>query len=67
MAKMADGKALTYQITVHGQACEVTVYQASKTVFVAHGTHMGKSIEGTGGTSQGALNRWRYLADRSEG
>lgn len=66
MAKMADGKAITYPIRVHGEACEVTVYQSSKTVFIAQGTYKGKSIEGTGGTRGGALNRWRHLADRSD-
>ncbi|WP_449472584.1 hypothetical protein [Sphingobium chungangianum] len=66
MAKMADGKAITYPVTVLDERCEVTVYQSSKTVFVAHGTYKGKAFEGTGGTRQGALGRWRHLAERSE-
>lgn len=35
MAKMADGKAVTHTVTVLSETCEVTVYQSSKTVFVA--------------------------------
>ena len=66
MAKIADGNAITYKITVHGEVCEVTVLQTSKTVFVAYGTYKERTIEAKGGTSGGARNRWRELADRSD-
>jgi len=66
MAKMADSKAVTQTVTVLNERCEVTVYQSSKTVFVAYGTYKGKPIEGTAGTRQGAFSRWRHLAERSE-
>jgi hypothetical protein len=66
MARIADGRAVTHSITLRGEACEVTVFQSSKTVFVAQGTYKGTPIEGTGNTSRGALSRWHNLADRSD-
>lgn len=66
MARIADGKATTYPVTLLGEPCEVTVFQSSKTVFIAQGTYKGKSIEGTARTRMGALGRWRHLAERSE-
>lgn len=66
MAKIADGKAETYSITLRGEGCEVTVHQSSQSVFVAHGSYKGRAIEGSGRTLQSALNRWHHLADRSE-
>ncbi len=66
MAKMADGRAVTRHIKMHGEECVVTVLQSSKTVFVAYGSYKGKPLEVRGGTRQGALERWRDLANRLE-
>jgi hypothetical protein len=66
MAKMADGKAVTHTVTVLGETCEVTVFQSSKTVFVAYGDFKGTLLQGKAGSRAAALGRWRHLADRSE-
>lgn len=66
MAKMAEGKAVTHTVTVLGETCKVTVFQSSKTVFLAHGDYKGRPIEGKAGSRSAALGRWRHLAERSE-
>lgn len=66
MAKIADGKAVTYPVTVLGEKCDVTVMQNSATVFVAYGNYKGRAIEGQGRNRGAAMNRWRHLAERSE-
>lgn len=66
MANISDGKAVTHQLTLLGERCEITVFQSSRTVFIAQGDFRGHSIEGRGGTRAGALGRWRHLAQRSQ-
>ncbi len=66
MAKMTDGKAVTHTVTMLGETCEVTVYQSSKTVFVAYGDFKGRPLQGEAGNRMAALGRWRHLAERSE-
>lgn len=63
---MADGKAGTHAVTVLGETCDVTVFQSSKTVFLAQGDYKGRPIEGKAGSRAAALGRWRHLAERSE-
>ena len=66
MAKMADGKAVTHEVKLFGEKCQVTVFQTSKTVFVAQGDYKGAAIEAKAANRAAALERWRSLAERSE-
>ena len=66
MAKMADERPVTHPTRVHSEECQVTVLQASKTVFKAYGTIKVHSIEATGGTRPGALDRWCRIAERAD-
>jgi hypothetical protein len=47
-----------HKVEVWGQPQEVTVYQKSKTVWMAVGTYHGKTITAKGSTSGSAIKTW---------
>jgi hypothetical protein len=49
-------------VKVWDEEQEITVYQKSKSVWVAYGVYMGKSIEVTARSDTSAINRWRETA-----
>jgi hypothetical protein len=50
------------KVRVWNEEVEVDVYQKSKTVWVAVGTYMGKTIEVKGRSGSSALALWRDAA-----
>lgn len=66
MAKLADLKALTRKVRVHGTEAEVTTIQTAKTAFEAYGDYGGSPISAKAGSRQAALVRWCQLAAKSE-
>jgi len=49
-------------LKVWGKDCEVTVYQKSKTAWVATGEYMGERIDVTGSSQRTALAQWQEAA-----
>src|SRR5260370_37800020 len=50
------------RVKVWDKSCEITVYQKSKTVWIAVGDYMGQSIEVKGRSSSSAASLWRETA-----
>lgn len=51
-----------YTVTVWGTKVEVSVYQKSKSVWVATGTYHDEHIEVTNRSASSALSLWRKTA-----
>ena len=49
-------------VQVWGQPYTITVYQKSKSVWVAVGVYMEKRVETKGATEGAAVKRWREAA-----
>lgn len=49
-------------VMVWGKAYEITVYQKSKTVWIAVGEYMGDRIETKGSSPTSAAEHWREAA-----
>jgi hypothetical protein len=49
-------------LVVWGQQCEITVYQKSKSVWIASGDYMGESIQTKGSSERAAAAHWRDAA-----
>ena len=49
-------------VTVWDKPHEVTVYQKSKSVWIATGTYMGESLQTQDASEGTALKRWREAA-----
>jgi hypothetical protein len=46
-------------VVVWDKSCEITVYQKSKTVWLAVGEYMEEQIETKGSSQRDAVRRWR--------
>jgi hypothetical protein len=59
-----DDKVLTIKrvVTVWDEKYEVTVLQKSKSVWIASGEYMGKSLQVQGRTAGNAIDLWRDAA-----
>ncbi len=53
-------------VMVWGEPQTVTLYQESKTVWVAFGEYMGKKIDARGSSERWALKRWMDAARYGE-
>jgi hypothetical protein len=53
---------VTYQIKVWEKNYDVTVQQKSKSVWIASGEYMGKSLETKDRSASTALKRWQEAA-----
>ena len=51
---------------VHGERCDIHIFQRSKTVWIVDGEYRGKSFTGSGSTRSAAETNWKKLAERSE-
>jgi len=51
-----------HTVQVWNQPQQVTVYQKSKSVWIAVGTYMGERVEVKGRTESQALGSWREAA-----
>ncbi len=60
---MTKGGAKKYIVDIWGQPEEVFVYQRSKTVFIASGFYMGKSIEKKAPSEKAAKLAWQRAAE----
>jgi len=49
-------------VLVWNQPYEISVYQKSKTVWIAVGEYMGKHVETKGATQSAAISHWREAA-----
>jgi hypothetical protein len=56
------GAERDYPVTVWGERCTVTVYQKSKSVWIAVGTYMGERIECKDQSLGSAIKRWQEAA-----
>jgi hypothetical protein len=52
----------TIVVRVWDKPCEITVYQKSKTVWIAVGEYMGKTIETEGSSQRAAAMHWKEAA-----
>ena len=52
----------TITVKVWEKPCEISVYQKSKTVWIAVGEYMGKRIETKGSSPSAAAAHWREAA-----
>jgi hypothetical protein len=52
----------TIVVTVWDKPYEITVYQKSRTVWVAVGEYMGKTIEAKGSSQRSAAMHWKEAA-----
>ena len=50
------------KVTVWGQSVTVSVYQKSKSVWIASGDYLGKDITTQDRTASTALKRWKEAA-----
>lgn len=53
---------MKHTVQVWGKPHEITVYQKSKSVWVARGEYLGESIETKGPSEGAAVKRWREAA-----
>jgi hypothetical protein len=51
-----------HSVTVWGKRCPVSVYQKSKSVWIADGDYMGESISVQDRSAGTALKRWKEAA-----
>jgi hypothetical protein len=51
-----------HTVTVWNERCSVTVYQKSKSVWIAVGDYMGQRIESKGSSAGSALTAWKSTA-----
>jgi hypothetical protein len=51
---------------VHGEHCEIHIYQKSKTVWIVDGEYKGKSFTGSGTSRSAAETLWKRYAERSD-
>jgi hypothetical protein len=60
-----QGARLMAQMTVkvYGEDCSITVYQKSKTVWVATGVFMGSSLLVKGSSENVATRKWVHTAE----
>jgi len=56
------GAEREHKVTVWNTTCPVTVYQKSKTVWIAVGDYMGERIETKDSSEGSTLKRWREAA-----
>lgn len=56
------GAEREHKITVWNESCSVTVYQKSKSVWIAVGDYMGERIETKGSSAGSALTAWKNAA-----
>ncbi len=54
-------------VNVWGKPVEVSVYQKSKSVWIAVGTYMGGHLEVKGSSRTSALSHWRKAAEYKGG
>jgi len=54
---------MKHTVMVWSEPQEVIVHQKSKSVWIAVGSYLGKSIETKGATEGAALIRWREAAE----
>ncbi|HXC08850.1 MAG TPA: hypothetical protein VNV61_07965 [Steroidobacteraceae bacterium] len=54
---------MSHVVVVWGERYEVTVSKRSKTVWIATGTYMGKTIQVQGRSEGAAVIRWREAAE----
>lgn len=59
----AYGSEREVSVLVWGEAVKVSVYQKSKSVWVASGDYMGESITVQNGSSRSAVTLWRSTAE----
>jgi hypothetical protein len=50
------------RVKVWDKSCEITVYQKSKTVWIAVGDYMGAQIETKGSSQSSAAAHWKDAA-----
>jgi len=56
------GAERAHKVTVWNERCSVTVYQKSKSVWIAVGDYTGERIESKGGSAGSALTAWKSAA-----
>ena len=49
-------------VSVWNKPCEISVYQKSKSVWIAVGEYMGERIETNGSSESAAVQHWRDAA-----
>jgi hypothetical protein len=55
-------KMTRHVVKVRDVACEITIYQKSKSVWIAVGEYMGEPIEEKGSSANSAAAHWRNTA-----